>query len=831
MIIIIGDGIAGFALAAHLEKFGIEYLIFSKLHNNNTLLNNSYGLTIQEGDNILKFLDIEFKKEDINFLLRFIKIDKNCDVIESNFHSKGNYVVSRHILLENLIKKININNLIQYKSLSICDKYIVCDSKIYKYDLLIGADGINSDVRKYLNINNNLNDVVQNTGYKFRIYKFTDTYFKNIKNDCVEYLDPDNKIRVFIKPNGSNPTTAQIYYPHNSDFVLQNLPQFIWNNIDKQNCYESVLNTTKKFDAPIGNIILLGDSYNAMTPYNGNGANTALINAHHIANIINLNKNDLTCVSVLFYSKIYDHTWKSVDASYKAFQTQFDNVPKTNNIIYSSSWLFGDKKANFLKNEPQLSYKLHELHISELYLSGLNLKSFPIGINKLLFLKKLNLSDNIIQNIPDLLNLKDLKELYLRNNLISNLEGSNIDKLNLVILRLSYNNLSKFNLIINTLEELCLTGNKLTEFEQTCPNITKLYISKNNLTKLTNLENNKIKFLRIAFNPIKLSNFENQINKNLIKELKISTDQNDIFSKEKYLNIRYGNQITLDDRKIKISVNDYYGTLKPLYPDLMYSVLLMDINNYKKCNHTLNITNELFKYLTLYLNGLLDLSEDMLETIRCDIKINKPLFEHLCQYKKKSDKSFEDLYKLCNTLYKTNKYYFQGDNHMGLPLNEKSGRPYLYSNECLYPKCKKKFNSPDELIKHLQLENIKYYHGYHLHHEGYVGYIIKLFEENKHFGKCPMYFCKFVGDLRAHYESLGIQPFWTPESKILFASEDYIKFNISESDNCMICLTSKPNTMFECLHKCVCDECFILLENNMKCILCNIKSDYLLYLE
>jgi hypothetical protein len=117
------------------------------------------------------------------------------------------------------------------------------------------------------------------------------------------------------------------------------------------------------------------------------------------------------------------------------------------------------------------------------------------------------------------------------------------------ILRLSYNNISKLNLTNNTLEELCLTGNKLTEYEQFCLNLTKLYISENNISKITLLENNKIKYLRIGFNPIKLSQFINKIKKEIIKELKISLDQNDIFLKETYLNIRYGNQITIENRK------------------------------------------------------------------------------------------------------------------------------------------------------------------------------------------------------------------------------------------------------------------------------------------
>ena len=94
-----------------------------------------------------------------------------------------------------------------------------------------------------------------------------------------------------------------------------------------------------------------------------------------------LSANDYSMISVLFYSKIYEHTWKSVEASFKSFETQFENVSKLKTIIYDKNQIFGDKKPNYFNKDIPLGYKLHDLYISELYLQGAGLTEFPKNIN------------------------------------------------------------------------------------------------------------------------------------------------------------------------------------------------------------------------------------------------------------------------------------------------------------------------------------------------------------------------------------------------------------------------------------------------------------------
>jgi len=68
-----------------------------------------------------------------------------------------------------------------------------------------------------------------------------------------------------------------------------------------------------------------------------------------------------------------------------------------------------------------------------------------LGLNNLKNIKKIDLSNNQIEDIKDLANLKNLKNLILTNNKISNLENLEIIKSlpNLVYLDLRYNDITK----------------------------------------------------------------------------------------------------------------------------------------------------------------------------------------------------------------------------------------------------------------------------------------------------------------------------------------------------------------------------------------------------
>ena len=571
---IFGGGIAGYALAVHCEKLSIPYKVI--ITNQDT--SNGYGLTIQEADNIIQYLDLKPDLTKINYLNRYIKINKNEEIIFANCHSKGNYVISRLDLLNLFRTKIKQENIIEIKlgveinieETDYCVKVKLNTNIDLKFKLLIGADGINSIIRDRMNIKRE--NVILDTQFTLEIKELKGQY-QLIRSDVVEFVSEvykNSRLRIFIKPNGPYGATCQIVYPNGftQADIKYLLPEGLYDNLGKQ-LYLTNLKSTKYFIPNNLRIILLGDSLNGMIPYHGSGANTAIINAHHLAQIIKNNYETPDLIAKIFYDKIKDSTFRFVSDSLNTFlqihNPTFIEKIENNTYKYSENILVLPQPANYRLNDIPIILKNN---FTEIILAGADITDFPIEFTLCDNLQILNLNDNKINSIPESIKLlSNLKELYLRNNNITMYPFELNQLTNLEILRLSYNNIKTVDITLPKIRELCLTGNQLEELQsiQLCKRIEKLYISDNNIKSFPNLsELSRIKYFRIGFNPIKYNDIINLFTDSQLKnimEIRISNDQimnselinskliNSKLINKSYIEIKYGSTLSRLNRK------------------------------------------------------------------------------------------------------------------------------------------------------------------------------------------------------------------------------------------------------------------------------------------
>ena len=540
---IYGNGIVGLCLAAHLEKLNIKY----KLITTRNELSDGYGLTIQDADNIIHYLGLKPELDKINYLQRFVKIDSSENIIDSVCHSKGNYVIPRielKKLFNTLIKDENIITCSDtIKNIEDNEDHVVLtlsDERVMKFKYLIGCDGIYSSIREHIGITKE--EILVDTGYDIKIFKFIkNSFYDMIENDVVEYVSPNNMLRLFIKPNGKYGASCQITHPTDLDDFKSLIPPNILKQIDFDNSYTNKLYTMKPFSPPTNSVILLGDALHPMVPYNGMGANTAIINAHILALILKIDERNLV---KQFYDTILDKSFQHVANSFNSFNAIHKNTIHTSEkhfrktlkkyiYEYSPMLFFLPNPPNYRLNDRIIEFKNN---FTEVVLAGAGLTTFPLELFSIDNLKVLNLNDNIIDYIPSDIKIHvGLKELYLRNNKLKTLPDEVFNLQKLEILRLSYNELillPTFNL--PKLKELCLTGNNLNTIPDSINNCTmleKIYMSDNMLSAIPILKKLiKLKYFRLSNNTVLLEDIITKITNyqllNLI-ELKLSITQID----------------------------------------------------------------------------------------------------------------------------------------------------------------------------------------------------------------------------------------------------------------------------------------------------------------
>jgi len=190
------------------------------------------------------------------------------------------------------------------------------------------------------------------------------------------------------------------------------------------------------------------------------------------------------------------------------------------------------RKVDDIKLMPLLKLKDHVLYEDEVFFPNngvLNLKGLNInkiseieGLQNLINLKELNLSENKITEINHLENLVSLKKLNLSGNKIKEIEGlKSLKQLNQLYLHSNYITEIKGLKNLKNLHFLNLEKNCITEIKNLHNNVnlTTLYLNNNEINEIKNLESlRELYFLALNNNNIsEIKGLDNLINLRILQ--------------------------------------------------------------------------------------------------------------------------------------------------------------------------------------------------------------------------------------------------------------------------------------------------------------------------
>jgi 2-polyprenyl-6-methoxyphenol hydroxylase-like FAD-dependent oxidoreductase len=329
-VAIIGGGIGGVALAVACLHRGIPFKLYER-DISFDVRKQGYGLTLQQASNAIKGLGIFNLKNGINSTKHVVHttdgkvigewgMRKSIDSNKKKSPKRTNIHIARQSLRLALLEKLGGNDAVQWGHQLVNLKEsenggvdiefeVNGEKKIAKADLVVGADGVRSSVRKLIFEENvtplRYLDCIVILG----ICKLED--LNGLENPLLDsatvFQTANGNDRIYIMPYSSNTVMWQLSFPMTEKDAkeLSNkgakalkeeaclrtqwhdpIPQILAATneelVSGYPVYDRELLTTDMLNK-CGSITLIGDAAHPMSPFKGQGANQALLDALALA--------------------------------------------------------------------------------------------------------------------------------------------------------------------------------------------------------------------------------------------------------------------------------------------------------------------------------------------------------------------------------------------------------------------------------------------------------------------------------------------------------------------------------------------------------------------